>query len=344
MSFLLRLCLGLFLLAPSLVHAASLDIPSEGDKLSGIGLISGWKCEADGEITITFYTEDSDGNLVAAGDPISTTYGASRTDTSPSCGNDDGNNGFYALWNWAILGDGEHTAVASDNGVEFARNTFTVTTAGTQFLVGASKQVTVPDFPESGDTTLLEWNQSTQHFEMVGRTPATDLGSCVEELIVDTEEMCSGSLTIAGSTISYTFTVNADGQACIAGTGVAAIDGCHAASLPAALEQLGVAVTRNADGSWTINSLPSSGLVDLGMCRVGLTVQPGAMCSGSLDTAIGQIDYTFTVNDEGEACIDETNLVDACYPTSLPDVVVGLGVDVTRNADGSWTINDLPSS
>ena len=211
MSFLLRLCLGLVLLAPSLAHAqSSLDIPSEEDKLSGIGLISGWKCEADGEITIRFYTEDSDGNLMPASDPIPTTYGASRVDTSPTCGNDDGNNGFYALWNWAILGDGEHTAVASDNGMEFARNTFTVTTAGTEYLVGASKQVTVEDFPQSGDATILEWNQSTQHFEMVMRTPAmpaTDLGTCVEELTVGTEEMCSGSLTIAGSDISYTFTV-----------------------------------------------------------------------------------------------------------------------------------------
>ncbi len=339
MSFLLRLCLGLFLLAPSLAHAqSSLDIPSEGDKLSGIGLISGWKCEADGEITITFYTEDSDGNLMPASDPIPMTYGASRADTSPACGNDDGNNGFYALWNWAILGDGEHTAVASDNSGEFARNTFTVTTAGTEYLVGASKEVTVTDFPNSGDTTTLEWNQSTQHFEMVMRTPATDLGTCVEELTVGTEEMCSGSLTIAGSTISYTFTVNADGEACIAGTGVAAIDGCHAASLPAALDQLGISITRNDDGSWTINSLPSSGPFDLGTCEVGLTVQPGEMCSGTL---LG-IGYTFTVNAEGEACVDDrADLFDGCYSTGLPSAVVELGVDVTRNDDGSWTINDL---
>ena len=343
MSFLLRLCLGLFLLAPSLVHAqSSLDIPSEGDKLSGIGLISGWKCEAEGEITITFYTEDSDGNLMPASDPIPTTYGASRADTSPACGDDDGNNGFYASWNWAILGDDEHTAVASDNGVEFARNTFTVTTAGTEFLVGASKEVTVTDFPNSGDTTILEWNQSTQHFEMVMRTPAmpaTDLGTCVEELTVGTEEMCSGSLTIAGSSVSYTFTVDADGRACIADTGVPAIDGCHAVSLPDILEDIGVSVTRNENGSWTINSLPSSGPVDLGMCRVGLTVQPGKMCSGTLLI----YNYTFTVNTDGEACIDGTGVpqVDGCHSLMLPDVVVRLGVDVTRNDNGSWTINDL---
>ena len=169
MSFLLRLCLGLVILAPSLAHAqSSLDIPSDGDALSGIGLISGWKCEADGEITIVF---NPDEDTVEDEDHIPTTYGAPRGDTSAVCGDDDGNNGFYALWNWAILGDGEHTAVAYDNGVEFARSTFTVTTTGEEFLEDASACVTVENFPSDGETTMLEWNQSTQHFEMVEACP-----------------------------------------------------------------------------------------------------------------------------------------------------------------------------
>lgn len=253
MSFLLRLCLGLVILAPALAHAqSSLDIPSEGDKLSGIGLISGWKCEAEGDITIEFFTDG-----VSRGDPLPTTYGAPRGDTSAACGNDDGNNGFYALYNWAILGDGEHTAVASDNSGEFARNTFTVATTGEEFLADAPDTcVTVDDFPSTGETTYLEWNTSTQHFEMV--------------------ESCQ--------------------------------------------------------------STPSEPL-DHGMCRVGLTVNPGEMCSGTLLI----YDYTFTVNAEGEACIDGTGIgsVDRCHSLMLPDIVVGLGVDVTRNDDGSWTINDL---
>ncbi len=243
MSFLLRLCLGLFLLAPSLAHAESLDVPSNGDKLSGIGIIHGWKCEAEGDITVRFND----------GDPIPATYGSPRGDTSPACGDDDGNNGFYTFFNWAILGDGEHTAVAYDNGVEFARSTFTVMTTGEEFLVGASARVEVEDFPSPGETTVLEWNQSTQHFEIV---------------------------EIRGTT-------------------------------------------------------PSEPL-DLGMCRVGLTVNPGQMCSGTLLI----YDYTFTVNAEGEACVD-SDVVKGCYSAMLPDIVVGLGVDVTRNDDGSWTINDL---
>ena len=181
--------LGYVLLAPSLVHAASFDVPSNGDKLSGIGIIHGWKCEAEGDITVRFND----------GDPIPATYGFPRIDTSPECGDDDGNNGFYTFFNWAILGDGEHTAVAYDNGVEFARSTFTVTTTGEEFLAEASARVEVEDFPSPGETTVLEWNQSTQHFEIVeirGSTPSEplDLGMCMVGLTVNPGEMCSGTL------------------------------------------------------------------------------------------------------------------------------------------------------
>ena len=53
MYLLLRLC-GLIILTPALVHAAVLEIPGNGAKLSGIGVISGWKCEASGPLTVSF--------------------------------------------------------------------------------------------------------------------------------------------------------------------------------------------------------------------------------------------------------------------------------------------------
>ena len=56
--------------------------------------------------------------------------------------------------------------MAYDDGVEFARNTFTVVTAGEEFVVGAHARVRVPDFPRTGETTQFAWNQSTQHLEM----------------------------------------------------------------------------------------------------------------------------------------------------------------------------------
>ena len=165
MSALLALCLGLALLTPALTHAQSaLDIPGNGDTLSGIGVISGWKCQAAGNITVS----------LDAGAPIPATYGFPRGDTTSVCG-DDGHNGFFSFFNWAILGDGEHTAVAYDNGVEFARSTFTVVTTGEEFVVGARARVRVPDFPGPGEITWFTWNQSTQHLEMAAvQTRAVD--------------------------------------------------------------------------------------------------------------------------------------------------------------------------
>ena len=156
---LLHLCLGLVVLSSSLAQAqltGVLEIPGNGVTLSGIGVISGWKCEVEGDITIRLND----------GDPIPATYGLPRADTSGVCVN-DGNNGFFSYTNWGNLGDGEHTVVAYDNGEEFGRSTFTVVTFGTAFLTGAQARVTVENFPSPGETTVLEWNQSTQHFETV---------------------------------------------------------------------------------------------------------------------------------------------------------------------------------
>ena len=158
---LLRLWLGLIVLAPSLVHSAVLENPTHGSFYSGIGVISGWKCEANGPLTARFYDED----LRPLGGTIPLAYLNERSDTEGVCG--DTNNGFVAIWNWGNLGDGTFTAIVSDNGEEFARSTFTVTTTGEDFLTGAQARVTVENFPSPGETAVLEWNQSTQHFEIV---------------------------------------------------------------------------------------------------------------------------------------------------------------------------------
>ena len=250
MFFLLRLCLGLMVLVPSLAHAAALGIPGNGAKLSGVSVISGWKCEAEGDLTIVFNDD---------GKHIPLLYGTERTDVRANgqcLDNDHDNVGFVAIWNWGNLGDGEHTAVAYDNRVKFAESTFTVTTPGTDFLTGASKRITVEDFPMLGDSMVLEWNQSTQHFEIVEfmEMGPTDLGMCMVGMTVRTGESCTGTILA----FSYTFTVNADGQGCISGTGLDAIDGCYATPdvLPDSVMDLGVGLTRNTDGSWTIDSLP----------------------------------------------------------------------------------------
>ena len=122
-SFLLRLGLGLLVLAPSLAVAqstANLEIPGDGARLSGIGVISGWKCEADGDITVRFDDAGPE-------DAIPTLYGFPRSDTGKiDVCDDDGNNGFVTYFNWALLDDGPHTAVAYDNGRKFTSSTFEV--------------------------------------------------------------------------------------------------------------------------------------------------------------------------------------------------------------------------
>ena len=169
MSTLLRFWIAFVLLVPSLTHAATLDIPGNGTTLSGVGLISGWKCEAKGDLTIRFN----------GGDPIPLLYGSERTDVRNVGSCPDADVGFVAVMNWGNLGDGEHTAVAYDDGVEFARSTFTVVTTGEKFLEGARARVSVRDFPRTGETATFEWNQSTQHLEMV-----SVLGSAVDRSIV----------------------------------------------------------------------------------------------------------------------------------------------------------------
>ena len=355
MSFLLRLCLGLMVLVPSLAYAAVLGIPGNGATLSGIGVISGWKCEANGPLTVRFLDED----MRPTGNPVALVYGSRRPDVrdNGSClDNDHDNVGFVAIWNWGDLSDGTYTAVASDNGAEFARNTFTVVTLGTPFLTGASAQVSVQDFPQAGETTTFKWNQATQHLEAVSRDPA-----CRETLTVHPGETCRGSISLELDTsrlgeisTGFTFSVGAEGRGCLSISGLASFNYCYSARLPSVLGRVGVSVTRNEDGSWTIERFP---LVALGQCVIDLTVKPGAKCSGSVDIPLGDIDFTFFVEASGRGCIEaeidvplvNNKDIDACFDTRQDfqkaldkiDDVIEIRAFATKNVDGSWTITDL---
>ena len=169
MSALLRLCLVFCVVAPALASAAVLENPSGGNFYSGVGVVSGWKCDADGALTVRFY----DVAMTPVWDPIPLAYRNERPDTAGVCG--DTNNGFVAIWNWANLGDGTYTAVVDDNGVEFGRSTFTVTTLGEAFITGARGECTIDDFPSSGESARFAWNQATQGLVLVPNTPALEL-------------------------------------------------------------------------------------------------------------------------------------------------------------------------
>lgn len=152
-----------FLLISSVVHAATLEIPTPHTTVSGIGVISGWKCHA-GELTVRF-----DG-----GGPIPLLYGAERKDVLNAGACDDADVGFVSIWNWGNLSDGPHVAVVYDDGVEFDRSTFTVVTTGEAFLQGASGECVVEDFPASGEQGRFLWNEATQHMELADVRNAPD--------------------------------------------------------------------------------------------------------------------------------------------------------------------------
>ena len=98
MSSPLRLCILLCFLTPALGHAATLGIPGNGTKLSGVSVISGWKCVAEGALTIVFNAD---------GQHIPLLYGTERTDVRANgqCrDNDHDNVGFVAIWNWGQPG------------------------------------------------------------------------------------------------------------------------------------------------------------------------------------------------------------------------------------------------
>ena len=128
-----------------------LENPGHNSFQSGVGVLSGWVCEAD-EVEIVL---GETGRQVAA-------YGTERRDTEAVCGDTD--NGFGLLFNWNRLEDGEHEVLAFVEGVELGRATVRVTTLGAEFLRGAEGECVVEDFPSPGETVTLEWQQTSQNF------------------------------------------------------------------------------------------------------------------------------------------------------------------------------------
>jgi hypothetical protein len=129
-----------------------LENPQPGSFQSGIGLISGWSCDAQ-QIDI----EIDDGITFQAA------YGTSRQDTMSTCG--DADNGFGLLMNWNLFSDGPHTLRALRDGVEVAQVTFTVATLGLgEFPRGLSGSFTLQDFPHPGTDVVVQWQESRQNF------------------------------------------------------------------------------------------------------------------------------------------------------------------------------------
>ena len=82
------------------VLAGYLENPGAVSFQSGVGVLSGWVCTADlVEIALNGTVQEA-------------AYGTERVDTADICGDTD--NGFGLLFNWNLLGAGEHTVVATN--------------------------------------------------------------------------------------------------------------------------------------------------------------------------------------------------------------------------------------
>ena len=131
---------------------ATLENPAPASIRSGVGLISGWVCDAE-ELEVSF-----DG-----GPRKFVPYGSERIDTAGACGDTD--NGFGLLWNYNELGDGPHTVTLYVDGVIATQVDFKVLTLGTNFLRGVSGQGTIT--LSNGKAVRLQWEESLQNFVII---------------------------------------------------------------------------------------------------------------------------------------------------------------------------------
>ena len=133
----------------------NLEVPGNGSFQSGIGFMSGWVCDGRNVEIV----------LNGGAQRLSVSRGVNRGDTRAVCG--DTANGFITLWNWNLLGEGQHTAALVVDGQTVQSNTFTITTLGEEFIRGLERDVVVNDFPAPGETTRFRWQEAVQGLVLV---------------------------------------------------------------------------------------------------------------------------------------------------------------------------------
>lgn len=130
-----------------------LENPAEYSNESGIGVVSGFHCNAE-VIEVKF--DDYD--------PIPAAHGTGRGDTADYCGRTD--TGYSLLWNWNILGPGEHLVSVLADGVEFDSAVINVHTFGPEFVYGINAQTDLIVLSQ-GKEVYLRWQEPKQNFGVV---------------------------------------------------------------------------------------------------------------------------------------------------------------------------------
>ena len=148
--FSLIIAVAAFAWAGSAMGEGYLENPQEMGHESGIGVVSGFHCDAE-VIEVKF--DDYD--------PIPAAHGTTRADTAELCGNE--NTGYGLLWNWNLLGPGQHIVRVFADGVEFDSATFEVSTLGQEFVRGLVLQTDLIAI-DVGKMFDLRWQESKQNF------------------------------------------------------------------------------------------------------------------------------------------------------------------------------------
>ena len=142
----------------------ALGNPPPGSTRSGIGIISGWVCQAS-NVTITISPVGEGGTTLS---PFTIGYGADRPDTVGECDHTSPDTGFGMAFNFNRLAEGQYQITAQADGQQIGSSRqFTVIhlVPGDDFPRDLeSEPVEVLDFPTTGETTTLEWETESQGF------------------------------------------------------------------------------------------------------------------------------------------------------------------------------------
>lgn len=130
------------------------ETPLEGSTHSGVGVVRGWACDA-WRVEVQF--DDGPRRPVA--------YGTQRADTQPVCG--DENNGYGMVIAWGLLGKGDHTMRTYVNNQFISEVNFSVSGLDDPFIKGLRGLYDFPDFPYSGQQTIVEWSEPDQNFIII---------------------------------------------------------------------------------------------------------------------------------------------------------------------------------
>lgn len=144
--------------------AVFLENPQHASSQSGIGVISGWVCEAE-SLTLTITDGEGQYPLVVTDVP----YGGDRADTESQCGDRD--NGFGLLFNWNTLGDGVYGVRVETEDGRVGWNPVAVATLGQEYRRGLQGQWELDGFPDPHSSVTVEWSEALQNFVIVEHDP-----------------------------------------------------------------------------------------------------------------------------------------------------------------------------